>query len=476
MNSKTSVLILAAVVGVSVGYFRLSSRGPDVEVALPQNQPAVTIAQTAAPETSAKRQEFKLLPADVQADREMPALTVDGRGRVLLAFASQTSPLERTLYLSRSADGRSFDKPSPFRKVPIYKYAAGSTRKKSEDKKPATSDKPAMTFSTHVLPRLVSHGDEITLGWVEAVNGGPKVVFYTATSKDGGATFTEPIAVHGEKASKPGFTSLATSSSGAVLAAWMDGGKPVASIKAANEKSFADELVAYPGPPQGGGICPCCDLAIVQDSAGATFVAFRNNVGDQRDMWIARSNGKGFDPAVSIGEHKWVFKGCPHDGPSLVAMGGLIKAVFMDASTGVNRIYFAESSADSLKFVPVELSPDSQGSQGHPKMIVAGKGLLAIWDESLDPALPKSASEADSHAHASPAAPSGSGRVVRYAVSTDARKFGPSKTIDVRAGSFQLNPAVVVLNESEALVAWNELDGDGKRIVLNTISLGQSGK
>ena len=60
------------------------------------------------------RLEFLLLPADVTADRETPALAVDSEGRVLMAWASQTGELVRTLYLARSTDGGAhFDAPVP---------------------------------------------------------------------------------------------------------------------------------------------------------------------------------------------------------------------------------------------------------------------------------------------------------------------------------------------------------------------------
>ncbi len=39
-----------------------------------------------------------------------------------------------------------------------------------------------MAYSTHALPRLAAVDDAFQLGWVEAINGGPEVHYYVATS------------------------------------------------------------------------------------------------------------------------------------------------------------------------------------------------------------------------------------------------------------------------------------------------------
>ena len=158
------------------------------------------------------RQEFMLLPADVAADRETPALAVDSEGRVLMAWASQTGELERTLYLARSSDGGAhFEPPVAWRKVPIYRYTSKGRAGGS-----------GMTYSTHVLPRLASAGAEINLGWVEAIDGGPKVVYYVARSSDGGRSFSSPMPVHGASTVRPGFTTLAADPDGTLLAGWLE--------------------------------------------------------------------------------------------------------------------------------------------------------------------------------------------------------------------------------------------------------------
>jgi hypothetical protein len=443
-RSLLAIVAAAGAVGMMLGFSLAGRPKPS-----PSSNVTAKLPDFAQP--PALRREFPLLPADVKADRETPAIAVDAKGRVLLAFASQTGDLERTICLARSSDGgKTFSDPKPWRKVPIYKYASKSS-----------GTKPAMTYSTHVLPRLVTSGDELTLGWVEAIAGGPKVVYYVARSLDGGATFSGPIAVHTDSTTRPGFTALATGPSGELDAAWLDDQKPCASTKRPGSEGFDAEALVYAGPT-GAGVCPCCDLALARAEGGPLFVAFRDDDNDRRDIKVARSSDRGFERPVPVGDHNWTFKGCPHDGPALAIRGDRLIVAWMDAHNGLNRLYVADSDLASLSFQAHELAPDAKGSQGHPRLALDRTGrVLAAWDESLDSAVVAPAESGHAHGHA----PSGGGRSIRFASTTDGRTFGPSRAIDPRSGTFQLNPALAPLDDGTALVAWSELDTQGKRVV-----------
>ena len=134
----------------------------------------------------------------------------------------------------------------------------------------------------------------------------------------------------------------------------------------------------------------------------------------------------------------------------------------MSAHTGRNRVYVASATTSDLAFTPHELSPGTPGAQGHPKLAKAGPDrLFAVWDESLDDAAPAPASKAE-HGHG----PSltGSGRAIMLAAGND-RGFGPASPVAPRPGAFQLNPSLTVAADGAVLVAWNEIDTDGKRVV-----------
>ncbi len=465
------VIVLAGALGLAVGGYRHARRaGPAPIIEHDVAKPPVESGPSTAlvPASASTRQEFRLLPADVAADRETPAVAVDSEGRVLMAWASQTGDLERTLYLARSTDGGAhFEPPVAWRKVPIYKYTSKGRAGGS-----------GMTYSTHVLPRLASAGAEINLGWVEAIDGGPKVIYYVARSTDGGRSFSRPVPAHGAGTGRPGFTTLAANADGTILAGWLENQKPFMSIRRKGSDAFEPEQLVYEGPEdRDGGVCPCCDVGVLSMANGSPIVAFRNTQGGHRDIWLSRSrrDGKtGFEPAVPVTSDPWSFDGCPHDGPALGLIGETLHVLWMDAHTGKNRVYAASSPVSSWNFSPRPVNPQGGGTQGHPKLAVSGRRLFAVWDEALnafepEPAPSSSTATKDRHRQHGPDL-SGGGRAIMLSVSgEDGEGFSPARAVAARAGAFQLNPAIVVAADGTALIAWNELDTQGKRIVFTRI-------
>jgi hypothetical protein len=453
MKNKTHLMAAAGIGGFLVGWLTFANKPPQVPTVGPS-------AEAPEPNSSAPatpRKEFALRPADAQADRETPAIAVDGRGRILLAWASQTGDSERTLTLARSSDGgKTFDPPVAWRKVPIYRYTSKS---KGKD----------VAYSTHVLPRLASSGDSIHLGWVEAIDGGPGVAYYVATSADGGLTFSEPIRAHGAGAVKPGFTGMSVAPDGSILCAWLDGRthgqRPYAGVKSIHSDGFEPEQLVFEGP-DGKGVCPCCDVAVAQSPDKTRFVAFRNNDSGNRDIVVSRSRpGDGrFSAPSPVAPDHWKLDGCPHDGPSLAVESDRLHLVWMDAHSGKNRVYVASSPSSDLAFAPRELAPGSTGAQGHPKLASsASRRLIVVWDESIgDAPTPAPGGGHGEHGHA--ASLTGGGRAIMVATGS-ADGFGPSKAIAPRPGAFQLQPSIALAPDGTAFVAWNEIDEDGKRVV-----------
>ena len=225
------VVALAGAIGLAVGWL---ASAPRQQVSAGHSHEVVKPPAVAA---DSGRREFPLRPEDVAEDRETPAVAVDADGRVLVAWAAVSGENERTIHLVRSVDGgKTFDQPSLFRKVPIYRYTS-----RGKDK--------AMAYSTHALPRLTAIGDAFQLGWVEAIDGGPEVHYYVATSNDGGKTFSSPESVHGKDASRPGFTALAASADGSLLASWLEGRngrpQPFFAQRAAGSAGFDREQLVY---------------------------------------------------------------------------------------------------------------------------------------------------------------------------------------------------------------------------------------
>ncbi len=432
------VLAAAAVGGFAVGWVVLSS---------PRDGPS---CHPAPPSATAATHRFPLTAADVRLDREVPAVAADARGRVLLAWASQTGAGERTLWLARSADGgATFEKPAPFRKVSVYRYTTKMRGKET-------------TRTTSVAPRLSAAGETVYLGWTEAVGGGPRVDFLVARTADGGATFSEPVRVHGGDAGRPGFTALRAAPDGGVASAWLDsrkrGQQPYCGVALSDDGKFLPEQLVYPGPA-GRGICPCCDVDVLRTPAGETLVAFRNNDNDYRDICVARARAASgpFEAPVPVSAEHWRFEGCPHDGPSLALGGGRLHVLWMDAHAGKRRVYHASADPTDLRFMAAaEVAPDAPGEQGHPRLAAAAGVLHAAWDGSQGDA-PEGGKGHEHHAR-----PAGARRAILYARAADGAGFGPARALDPRPGAFQVNPALAVGPAGDVCVAWSEITEEGK--------------
>ena len=468
---------LTALLGFAVGWFAFSrpeSGPPEAGTAPPRARDGAA----AAPEMTgnvAVVQRWALRPADLSADRETPAVAVAPDGSVVLAWASQAEEGDsaRTLYLARSTDGgTTFGDPSAWRRVPIYRFTSEGSSKGRK-----------MSFSTHVLPRLAATRDGLALGWVEAIDGGPTVRFLVARSRDGGRTFSAPVAAHGDDALRPGFTTLAADAEGGLACGWLDGRnraqQPFFSAWPDGADGFTPDRLVFAGP-EGKGICPCCDVAVAvatgEGSDRSTFVAFRNNEAGHRDIWLARAGTggeAGFADPVPVARETWTFDGCPHDGPSLALSGDRLHVAWMDAHTGAGASITPLRPSTTRRFHPRELAPRGRGPQGHPKIVAGGDGVLhAVWDEGLGPDLPSPAVAKDSgdppHPHPAPSSGGGGGgRAILYASSRDGgASFTPAQALAPRPGAYQAQPSPSLGPDGSLYVAWNELDAAGKHVVL----------
>jgi hypothetical protein len=206
---------------------------------------------------------------------------------------------------------------------------------------------------------------------------------------------------------------------------------------------------------------------------GHDILAFRNTDAGHRDIWVTRSRSDGppaFEEPVPVGASTWTFDGCPHDGPALAIDGDRLHVVWMDAHTGKGRVYSASSPLSSWSFTTATaVRPESAGAQGHPRVVVRDHELVATWDEAIAGVEPEPISHeaaGTGHDHGHHANISGGGRVVMLATSTDSgASFPEARAVSPKEGAYQLNPALALAADGSILLAWNELDTEGKRVV-----------
>lgn len=416
-------------------------------------------SRPAAPLTEAVVHRFPLTAADLKAHQEKPAVAIDGKGRAVVAWATETGDRVRSLMLARSTDGGvTLTEPTAFRPVPVLNFTGMMKGKE-------------VTRVSSVAPRLAAHADTIVLGWTEH-RGKGKVEFLVAKSTDGGATFTEPVTAHTPAAVRPTFTALTVGLDGTVACSWLDHRngvqQPFCSIWPATAAAFTPEVMVYAGP-NAQGVCPCCDTEVLRTADGATLVAFRNNDADVRECVVCRAEpgSSTFGSPLALSGHGWKFKGCPHDGPTLAVAGSELHAVWMDAHAGPMRVYHARSTVGGPTFSSTGFKMDSAapGNQGHPQLAAVGTTLHAVWDASIGDE-PVPAAGEPRHAHG---APTGSGRAIVYAAWSGNGSPAASRAVAAKDGAFQTQPALAVGPNGQVLVAWNEIAEAGKTIAISQV-------
>lgn len=464
-----SALVVLALVGVAVGYFSAPPPGlVDAPVDL------------VVDEEDAAAGEFwqQLSRLDVRDAMQAPQVVSDGGQRVWLAWDSRTGATESTLFLARSEDGgNTFLSPRAVRLVPVQSWESksrtGVTKRESR-----------------VWPRLAFSQGQLYLSWLQPDSDDPaQLSLRVASSADGGETFADPRILSGTAAVRPSFVGFVAHSDGRLGASWLDNRnrsqQPFSSVLGPNEDRAQDQQV-FAGPDD-NGICPCCTTAIGLTDDGGTLVAFRNQADGYRDIWLAfrGPEGESFGEPFPVAGARWKVDGCPHDGPSMALasdpdQGTTIHLVWMDAHTGVPRVYYARGTAGQTELDVQVLNSGSGGAQGHPSLALDESGAVhVVWDESLDwPASssvtgaagrPEAVRTAEPHGpadgpHEEPVADSG--RAICYSVSRDGgRTFSPGVPLRPQPGVYQTRPAIVILSSHRLGFAWTELGTEGKRIV-----------
>jgi hypothetical protein len=477
------ILALVAIAGVVAGFFlptgsepdaeftKIATSTPEHELATKMVPPVAEASPRVAPRPIRSSHEFPLSAADMRDTQESPAIAIDHKGRIYLAWASKTSGVERTLYFTTAADRTlAFDEPRVIAKTGIFKSGGGAPGRGGHERR--------------MLPRIAIAGDSLLVAWCDAPMDGSSVRMLLSESRDGGQSFGDPVPVNQSDAARPTFTALAANESGQVVASWLDcrsgPQKVFAAIRPVGSSVFTEEFMVFGGQDD-KGVCPCCptESCVLADST--VLVAYRSQVDGFRDTWICRRS-PGSDRTIStpmpVVPPTWKFDGCPHDGPSLAVSGEWVHVAWMDAHTGRQRTYYGRAKLADMKFDVQELNAAGPGTQGNAKLSIDHAGRLhAVWEESLEDEESPAAEQSKSaegkkgdggHQHA---LPTGAGRVIMHACSQRADgQFESAKPVSPSPGHFQLRPAIASGPDGLLVSAWMELDESGKRVVITVIS------
>lgn len=194
----------------------------------------------------------------------------------------------------------------------------------------------------------------IHLIWLGEVNRLPDV-FY-ARSTDQGVTWTAPQSLtldSGKHAQD--FPSIACDSSGVVYVAWID---------ARDRKNLGDKFDQLyftrsmnggaswnipsrvnRNPNNIGGTCECCKTDMEVSPDGDIYIAFRTNLDNIRDIFIARSFDRGntWGEIIRAQTDTWMIMQCPATGPNIALDGAKnLHVVWRDSHDGKSSIYYTQ--------------------------------------------------------------------------------------------------------------------------------------
>jgi hypothetical protein len=116
-----------------------------------------------------------------------------------------------------------------------------------------------------------------------------------------------------DQAGSRGFEGLAVRADGALVAAWIEGGRT----------SRAQAVVLEPGGERlattlDDQACPCCRFALGSAPDGRIGLLWRDELpGKMRDMVFAVARTDGFSPVRSVHRDGWSLDACPHRGGAL---------------------------------------------------------------------------------------------------------------------------------------------------------------
>jgi hypothetical protein len=204
-----------------------------------------------------------------------------------------------------------------------------------------------------------------------------------ATTADGGASWTEPQLLHGDRSpSEHGFVSLVPLPFGDFQAVWLDGrhtqgdghgGGPHGAM------ALYTRTVRVSGPSGDeiqldGRVCDCCqtDAAVLPD--GSLIVVYRDrSESEVRDISYVRGKPGipgSFSEPRTIHEDGWTFPGCPVNGPAVAARGDRVAVVWFTLG------------ADQVPRVRLALSEDG-GQRFSPPFLIDGERALGRVDAAF---------------------------------------------------------------------------------------------
>jgi hypothetical protein len=204
-------------------------------------------------------------------------------------------------------------------------------------------------------------------------------------SFDGGYTWTRPAYVHQDTIAgkSRSFASIVRLNNGELGACWLDAaidvkkaGRPVKFATTAGRAGFSNEVLID------SVACECCRTAIATGADGNISVVYRDILPDSiRDIsWsVSTDHGLHFSKPISFSADQWKLAGCPHNGPSIVAVDGLNYTTWFTGGPSKGVYYAALNTEGTIR---VRRKVNTNGRYIQLSMLGSGD-RIAAYNETV---------------------------------------------------------------------------------------------
>jgi hypothetical protein len=171
---------------------------------------------------------------------------------------------------------------------------------------------------------------------------------HLSRSMDWGRTFGKSVAVDaGNTAKSQSFYSMAVTSKGVIVVAWLDG-------KGVSVARSVDHGRSFETPKRvAKDVCPCCRPALATGPHGEVYLSWRGMFpNDVRDMVVASSqdDGGSFSPGSRVAHDDWHIDGCPHAGDTMVVLNSRLFASWHTVRNNQRWLFVAWSDDHGQHF------------------------------------------------------------------------------------------------------------------------------
>lgn len=310
-----------------------------------------------------------------------PQLSIDRQGNIYVLWTDYRSNNEGDVRLSRSTDG-------------------GASFGPSRTVLSAAATVSGMQRGARIA--VDSNGTLHILSQVSKKGGSGFDVLYQR-SADGGGTFTAPISLTNSTPKEhQDFPSIAVDGRNNIYVAWVDDRDVVAKTSSNTHiyathstdggASFSTPIRADLMPDGVGGSCECCNTDIAASGDGYVTIAFRSNINNRRDIFLARSvdGANSFQTAIPVQSEPWMINACPMAGPTVTMdWEGTAHLAWRDmraSAKGKAYLYYATVRRQDFTASPDMAISDSPKGSSYPSVSVTPNGtiLCAFQDNRND--------------------------------------------------------------------------------------------